>query len=217
MADKLAVYNLTLAHLRQRRIGSLTEASEARRVLDDLWNQVVAEALAEALWNFMVRAVQQDASSTVTPAFGWKYAFELPNDWVRTVLVSTVETFNPPLLEYAEETGFWFANFTPLFVRYVSSDPVYGMNLGAWPANFTAWVALHLAEYACGRVAGPAGDALLDGPNGIVKRAYKAKVKAKSTDAMNQPPGEMPTGTWARSRRGFLHGLPAPGGDMFDD
>lgn len=215
MTDKLSVFNLALLHLRERRLASLTEQREPRRVLDDIFDQVQGECLAEGLWNFMLRAIEIDSSSTVSTQFGWKYAFKIPDDWIRTVLISTTETFNPPLLDYAEETGYWYADWTPIFVKYVSSDPLYGQNLGRWTANFTAYVALKLAEYGCGRITG--SETLLNGPDGIVRRCYKAKIKAKSNDAMNQPPGQMPTGTWARSRRGFLRGLPMPGGTGFDD
>lgn len=220
MAEKLGVYNLALAHLRQRRLGALTDNVESRRVLDDLWDQVVSEALAEGLWNFMLRAIRIDTSTTVTPGFGWSYAFKIPDDWVRTVMVSSDETFIQPLLDYAEEAGYWYANFTPLYVKLISSDPLYGMNLGTWPPNFTAWVSFHLAEYGAGRIAGAAANELLTGPAGVIERGRKAKIKAKSTDAMNQPPGQMPAGTWVRSRRGFLRGTPAPGGSggsSYDD
>lgn len=215
MVDKLSVYNLTMVLIAERRLGSLSENREPRRVLDDLWDHVVQECLEEAQWNFMLRAIQTDASSTVTPAFGWNYAFNKPDDWLRTTIVSTVETFMPPLLDFNDETGFWYANFTPLFVKYQSNDPQYGLNLGAWTANFTKYVSYLLAEYACSRLAGKAE--LLEGPNGISSRLKKARIKAKSNDAMDIGPQEMPTGTWARSRRGFTRGVPAPGGTSFDD
>lgn len=215
MTDKLTLYNLSLHHLGQRKLHALTEAVESRRVLDDIWDQTISECLDEGLWNFALRAIQIDASTTITPQFGWAYAFTQPADWKRTILVSTVETFTPPLLDYQEESGYWYCDWTPIFVRYISSDNLYGMNLGRWPAHFAAFVGLKLAEYSCRRITG--SNDLLQGPDGISRRCYKAKIKAKSNDAMNDPPGQLPTGTWARSRRGFLRGLPAPGGTGFDD
>lgn len=215
MTDKLTLYNLALAHLRERSLSALTEANEPRRVLDSLYAQVVAECLEEGLWNFMERQIQIDASETQIPNFRWKYAFSIPTDHVRTVMVSSVETFTQPMMDYQEATGFWFANWTPIFVRYLSNDDQYGMNLGKWPATFTRYVALALAEMACGRI--PNTLTLLEGPNGISKRMYKAKIKAKANDAMNEPPGQLPTGTWALSRRGFLRGIPLPGGSGYDD
>lgn len=215
MTDRLTVYNMALGHLRERRLGSLTENREPRRVLDDFWDQVVDEALAEGLWNFLIRAVEADPSTTIVPSFGWDYAFVTPPDWVRTVVVSSVETFNPPLLDYMEETGVWYSNVKPLYIRYVSNDPQYGRNLGGWTAYFTKYVSLLLAEYGCGRITGNTD--LLKGPDGISNRLRSAKIKAKSNDAMNQPPGQTPTGTWARSRRGFLRGVTAPNGSAYDD
>lgn len=201
MTDKLTLYNLTLGHLRERRLGSLSENREPRRALDDFYDQVVQECLEEGYWNFMIRSVQADHSETLTPGFGWAYAFPLPNDWVRVVIVSADESFTIPLMEYVEEAGYLYANVTPLFYRYISKDPQYGKNLGTWTGNFTGFVALKLAEYACGRVTG--SDKLLDGPNGISSRCRKAKVKAKSVDAMNEPPGRMPFSSWVTSRGGF--------------
>lgn len=215
MTDKLKVYNLALFHLHERRLGSLTENREPRRVLDDIWDHVVQLCLEEAQWNFMLRAVQIDASSTVTPGFGWTYAFTIPDDWLRTTIVSSVETFSPPLLDFSEESGYWYSNITPLFVKYQSNDPLYGLDLGSWTACFTAYVAYQLAEYAAGKLTGKAE--LIEGANGISRRLKHARIKAKSNDAMNTGPQEMPTGTWVRSRRGFQRGVPMPGGDMFDD
>lgn len=215
MTDKLSLYNLALGHLRQRRLGSLSDANEPRRVLDDFYPQVVAECLAEGLWKFMTRSVRIDASASITPSFGWAYAFAIPDDWVRTIQISDGETFDPPLLDYVEEAGYWYANSTPLFVRLVSNDTSYGMDLSLWPANFTGFVAFYLAEYSCGRITG--SDDLLKGEQGIIRRTYKAKIRAKATDAMNDPPGQPPMGTWARSRRGAFRGLPAPGGTGNDD
>ena len=215
MTDKLTAYNLIAHHLRIRRFAALSAPVEARRVIDDFWDQTVQECLEEAQWNFMLRTIQEDASVDVVPAFGWKYAFPKPNDWLRTKLVSTVETFSPPLLDFTDETQYWYANFTPLFVKYQSKDPQYGLNLGAWTANFTNYVTLQLAEHACGKITGSSD--LLAGPTGISRRLHNARMKAKSNDAMNEGPQEMPTGTWARSRRGFLRGTPMPGGTSFDD
>lgn len=212
MTDKLTVYNMTLGHLLEEPVLSLEEPVAKRFALDTFWDQTVLECLEEGLWNFMLRTVQIDASTTLIPKFGWQYAFNIPVDWVRTTLVSTVETFTNPLLDFDEETGYWFANFTPLFIKYQSKDTLYGMDLGAWSANFAKYVSFQLAEYACGKITGKT--ALLEGQNGISRRLKNARTKAKSNDAMNEPPGEIPTGTWARSRRGFLRGIPAPGGSF---
>lgn len=218
MTSKLELYNMALGHLRERKLTSVAEQREPRRVLDDFWDQVVGECIEEAYWKFMIRTVQADASVSVVPTFGWTYAFTIPDDCVRLKMISGEETFNQPLLDYMEEAGYWYANLTPLYVRYVSNDRAYGLDMSRWTKNFSSWVSFKLAEYSCGRITG--SDALLtgsSGSDGIIKRGHKAKVKAKSIDAMEDPPGQIPAGTWVRSRRGYLRGLPAPGGDLYDD
>jgi hypothetical protein len=213
-ADKLSLYNEALGHLGER-ITSLTENREPRRVLDTYWPRVVGHCLGRHFWKNAKRVVQIDASTTLVPGFGWKYAFNLPNDWVRTYLVSMVETLVPPLWEYSEEAGYLYTNNTPVYLAYTSNDPLYGLNLGSWSDFFADYVALRLATQGCMKITGKRD--LLEGPLGLINMEKQARLRASSNDAMNDPPGQMPTGTWARSRRGFLRGTPLPGGTTYDD
>ena len=211
MTDKLTLYNLSLQHLGMRRIASLSEPNEPRRALDDNWSHCVAYCQEQGLWAFMVRSVQQDASSTIEPYFGFEYAFKLAGDWVRTVLVSTSPTLDPPLTQYREEAGYLYANFTPSYIAYVSNDPLYGYNLGAWPEVFTEFVAIALARMSCRRITGSAE--LVNGPDGLKAMEKRARIDARSKDAMNLPPGFMPQSTWVRARRGFMTMMPMSGDD----
>jgi hypothetical protein len=209
MTDKLTLYNEALGHLKERRLSVLTENREARRVLDDFWNTVPLYCLEQGLFRFSKRVVQIDTSTTTVPAFGYNNAFTVPDDWMRTVVISTSPDLDPPLLQYAEETGYWYANATPLYVSYISSDPLYGMNLGAWPQSFADYVALRLARMACKRITG--SDDLLKGREGLINIEDKARRVTKANDAMNDPPGMPPVPFWARARRGAF----GPGGLWF--
>lgn len=201
MAAKLTSYNAALGHLEQRRLASLTENREPRRVLDDYWDKVVAYCLARESWNFSYRAVQVDHDDAITPGFGYSYAFRIPDDWLRTRNLSASPNLTPPLLQFAEEAGFWYANVTPLFVQYNSNDVQYGMNLGAWPEPFADYVEKRLAALACKRITGSVE--LLQGPDGLLKAEHKARRVAASLCAMNEPIGFAPPGAWSQSRRGF--------------
>jgi hypothetical protein len=201
VTDKLTLYNLALGHLGERRLASLAEPREPRRVLDDYWDSVVGYCLERKLWNFMLRVISIDASSTVTPAFGYVYAFKIPADRIRTVLVSTQPQLNPPLNDYKEETGYWYANATPLFVGYSSNDPLYGMDLGAWTSSFEKYVGLALAVASCTRIRN--SDELLRGPDGLLKREMREYKVAAANSAMNNPVGFAPTSSWVRSRRSW--------------
>ena len=201
MTDKLTVYKLALSHLEERTISGLSDSGSPRRVLDEFWDTTARYCLERKLWNFAYRAVQMEASTSIDPAFGYSFAFRIPDDWLRTRVLSAAPGFNPPLLQYVEESGYWYANVAPLFVQYNSFHENYGMNLGEWPELFTDFVSLRLAEKACRRITGK-GD-LLEGSTGLIRRAEKACRLASGMLAMNDPVGFLPTGAWVRSRRGF--------------
>lgn len=203
MTTKLFLYNEALGHLGERQIASLTEPREPRRVLDSYWDDVVAYCLAEGLWRFARRTVQQDADTTVTPQFGFNNAFPYPSDWIRTQIVSTSPQLDPPLLQYRDEGGYIFANFTPLYHAYISSDNKYGMNIAQWPERFVDFVGLRLARYACLRIT---NDKELR--EQLKKDEDKARRTAKAEEAMNDPPGLPPVPMWVRARRGAF----GPGG-----
>ena len=202
MTDRLTLYNLALGHLRERKLASLTEQREPRRVLDDFWTPNINYCLERKLWNFAFRAVEIDASTTVTPGFGFSNAFSIPIDWIRTFIVSPEPSTTAPLLNYKEEAGYWFANVDPLYVVYTSSDALYGMNLGAWPASMEDYVAKRLAEQACGRITG--ADDLLKGPDGLSRKVKDAYKVCSANCAMNDAPAYLPEGTWSKSRRGLM-------------
>ena len=96
-----------------------------------------------------------------------------------------------------DEKGYWFADITPLYVRYVSNDASYGLDLTAWPESFTRFVELSLAYRVALGVTG--SESTRDRVGGDMKKAEKI---AKSRDAMNDPPAFMPTGSWSRARMG---------------
>lgn len=197
MTSKLKMYKEALGHLEERTILSLTEAREPRRVLDDYYDSTIEFCLERGFWNFAMRAIQIDTSSGISPTFGYDYAFQKPSDWVRTYWVSVDEQMTLPLMDYVDENGLWFANFDPLFIKYVSSDSAYGGDLSIWPGSFADAFALRLARQACRRITGSTTLA-----NELKVEEKRAFVIASSRDAMNEPPGQPPIGSWARSRTG---------------
>ena len=196
MADQLTLYNSALGHLKERALASLSENREPRRVLDAYWQDAVNYCLGQGLWLFAKRTIEATPSTTLLPAFGWVYAFEIPNDWIRTMEMSADNLFTVPLDLVVEETGVWYSNNQPLYVRYVSSHPSYGWNLGLWPETFSEYVAVRLAVKACKRLT--RDDTLFES---LKKEEKSYRIDARAKDAMNEAVGHRPTGTWVRSRR----------------
>jgi hypothetical protein len=200
MTDRLALYNSALRDLGQRKLSSLSENVEARRVLDDVYDQTLKYCLEKGAWNFAIRTVLINPDVSVNVDFGFRYAFTKPVDWLRTVGLAADEYIRDPLLEYVDERGYWWADANPLYVRYVSNDPAYGLDLTAWPESFTRYVELSLAHRIALGVTG--SESTRERLAGEMK---KAGTDAKSRDAMNDPPAFAPVGSWARARTGGAH------------
>jgi hypothetical protein len=195
---KLQLYNDALLLCEQGPLSSLTEALEARRLLDAAFDsQAYDKCLSRAQWNFAIRTVMLDYSPSVEPEFGYRRAFDKPTDCIRLVGISADEYFNIPLTRYKDEAAFWFADEDILYVSYVSNDASYGGDIANWSAAFGDYVAAFLAEKIVGK---------LTNKESVVRKVERAAIlalrEAKTLDAMDEAPGFAPQGSWTRARRG---------------
>lgn len=196
MASKLGVYNSALLILGERKLASLSEAREPRRALDDAWDSATSYCLEQGFWNFAMRAIQADSSASVTPTFGFTYAFTKPSDFRRLYQFGSTATFDPQLMTVVDEPNYWYANCDPLYVKYVSDDTAYGMDLSIWSETYADYVATRLAVRTCKRITGKMAD------EDMFRLEKRALALARSKDAMDEPSGFPPRGTWVSSRRG---------------
>lgn len=201
-ATKLGLYNGALRILKERKLASLTEERESRRLLDDAYgdgstNGAVRYCLEMGQWTFATRSVQIDYSPSVTPTFGHKYAFDHPTDMVRVCAVCQDEYFKVPLLEYADERSYWYASQQTIYVKYVSNGASYGADLSLWPESFVKLVEAYLAKEIAGSLT--SGDDKVR----LAKAIWKEfKKEARSIDAMSKPTSFPPQGAWVSSRHG---------------
>lgn len=198
MASQLDIYNAALLHLGERPLASLSEVREARKALDNIWdNGFIKRVLASGQWKFAGRTIKLAACVGLTPAFGYVYAYQKPTDLVRVTALSGEETAVIPENEYQDEAGFWFANVTPIYVSYVSSLPTHGGNFGIWPEPVTSYAEYKLASLVAMRVTGSA-QVWKD----LVSLSEAALTRALSLDAMDGPTKFLPQGSWNQSRQG---------------
>ena len=196
MASQLDVYNSCLMYCGERSLSSLTEDREPRRMLDQVWASGGAvRCLEEAQWLFAMRAVQIDYDPDLTPDFGYAYAFTKPDDWVITSAVCQDEFFRVPLNQYSDEVGYWYSDLDPIYVKYVSSDSDYGMNLGKWPNTFSEFVALHFASRIIFKLS-ESQEKFKE----IMAWRQKALITAKNKAAMANPASFPARGNWSRAR-----------------
>jgi len=181
---------------------SLTENSTARRVLDNVYDQVVAECLKRGSWNFAMESVKLVADTGVEPNFGDSEIFAKPTDFVRLFALSADENFDHPLLQYVLEQDYIAAPVTPIYMRYVSDDTGMGLELSRWTPDFRRYVELELAARVCFRLT---QDKTL--ADRVDKLRDKARKEALSNDAMDEASAKFkPEGFWNAARRGRNRG-----------
>lgn len=194
---KLQLYNGALRLCGERKT-TLTEEREPRRLLDDVWDEdAIKTCLEQGQWQFATRTAKLVSSATVSPDFGFIYAFEKPSDYLRTVAISHDEYFYAPLTQFADEANYWFAEIDPIYVKYVSDDEAYGADLSLWPNYFARYVQSYLAFEIAPRLTGVKVD--MEKLEGIMDGRLK---EAQDKDGVNRPTRFPSRGSWNRARNG---------------
>ena len=203
MTSRLELYNAALTICGERHLANLTENREPRRLLDHVWdNDGVDACLERGQWKFALRAVRIDFDPDITPDFGYRRAFLIPNDWVLTSAVCSDEYYTAPLLRYSHEPDYWFADLDEIFVKYVSNDSFYGQDLSRWPATFADYVAAHFAAKIIFKLTSDENKR-----ESVIKWEKRQLLTAKSKDAMTSPqqfpaPGSFVTSRYRSRSRG---------------
>lgn len=197
---KLIVYNDALRLIGERRLQSLTENRESRRMLDEVWGTAVEYCLEEGLWKFSMRSREMSYSPSIDPGFGYTYGFEKPSDLIRISAVSSNEFLNTPLLDYRDEGGYWFSNLDTIYISYVSNDDAFGMDSSLWPHTFKKFLAAYLAYEIVDDIKKDSAETF---HQRIERELSKRMTEARSHDAQAGPTRFMPTGSWVASRGGW--------------
>lgn len=201
-ATRLNLYNGALLLCGERTIANLGVDEESRYNLDEVWENDAVKALLErAQWNFAMRSSVFAYDTGITPPFGFRRAFEKPADWILTSAVSESEYFEPPLLRYVDEAGYWYAECDLLYVRYVSSHADYGGDLTKWPQVFAEYAKAWLASKIIHKTGATEThkDRLLDPRKGILKLAEDAAMNHAASVGPTRFPAQ---GAWSRARGG---------------
>lgn len=197
MTDRLKIYNGALRALGERKLASLSENREPRRILDDAWdNGLVRECLEAGLWTFAMRTSRLDYDPSIEPDFGYTKIFTKPDDYINTNELATDEYFRSPLVDYRDEAGFIATNYETIYISYVSDHEDYGFDMSRWPMSFCRFVELSLALEAS-----PHFSLTKVKIQDIEQRAIIAKRSALGKDALKKPPKDVPLGSFVSARR----------------
>lgn len=199
MADtQVSVYNLALAHLGERSLVAVTDATEPARALENIWDHAVTYCLEQGHWKFAERESVLEPSVTEVPTYGLSNAFAKPSDYVRLNSMCSDEYFTQPIINIHERGLFWYCDLDELYLRYVSNDDAYGADVTLWPETFVLYVSLYLATAIAPRVSPDKKIETIKSPEGIGLGTAKRNALAK--DAVAGPVQFIPTGSWVNSR-----------------
>lgn len=165
--------------------------------MDDIYPTAVKACLEQGQWKFALRSSKLVYSPSVTPAFGFPRAYEKPTDVVRIVKFCSDEFFKEPLLEYAEEAGWWYTSTDEIYITYVSNHVNFGMDYTHWPESYVDYLCLYMAVQAAPRITQAKNDV-----KDLEKKMEAARKNALSKDAMQGPTVFPPQGTWVKARSG---------------
>lgn len=196
MTTKLKTYNGALAILGETPLASLEEDRGVRYWLDRAWaDGVVDYCLEQGQWHFATRSQQMTQSTSIIPSFGYKFAFEIPDDFVGLNSLWLDQLFRQPLFEYLIQDGVIYAQWDTIYLQYVSNAPTYGYNLAVWPNAFAQYVQTRLAGESQQNVTN--SEVLRDK---IAKLEEKARLTALNNDKRDKPLDRNPLGSWSRAR-----------------
>lgn len=205
MATKLGIYNGVLRLCRERKLKNLDENRKPRRLIDTVWadNDPIKFCLELSQWQFATKTVKLEPSADVEPEFGFKYAFEKEEDYVRPVSVSFDEYFQSRLTgqQYADEQDYLFSDVNILYLKYVSNSDLYGRNMGLWPPSFQHLVESFIAYEIVGDLTNSSTI------RKEVEDAYEKRMSsAQNKDGVNRPTRQVGgRGGWNGARNGGGH------------
>lgn len=194
--DKLGIYNAVLRKCRSKKILTLSENRRPRRLIDGVWAEdPIRFCLEQGQWQFATKTVKLEASTSVEPEFGLKYAFVKPDDYVRTVALSANEYFSEPFNQFADEAKYLYADIDELYVKFVSDATDYGKDYSLWSMSFQRLVVAHIAQEIVGDLT---DSTTLE--DKIEKEYDKRLQKAQGIDGVNRPTRFPPRGSWNNAR-----------------
>ncbi len=198
MATKLSIYNGALAILGETPLASLSEDRSARYWLDRAWdNGIVDDCLEQGQWAFATRSQKITNSTSITPAFGYRYAFEIPDDFKGLIGIWTDDYFSDQLEKYFYEADVIYCDYDTIYIKFVSNAATYGYNLARWTQVFSKYVEHHLAVESEPNISNnPSLKAKLE------TQETSKLIAAKNFDKRNKQRKKMEAGTWVSSRSG---------------
>lgn len=198
MASQVEIVNRALFKIGANPITSITDNSQAARVMGGLWDTVRKSELTKRFWNFALARTSLPALAA-TPDWGFDFQYELPVDLLKMVQVNDV-FIAPGLQDYRDQDDSPYSieghqlltDFgAPLKVRYVKdvTDPAL------FDPLFCEVIASKLAYEGCYAILQSR-----DGQRQAMEDYKEALRQAGLANAIAKPPQGMLDDSWVLGR-----------------
>lgn len=203
MATRLSVYNDALRLIGSQPIAALTDNIPQVQALNESFTDVVLDALSLTPWNFAIKTVQINADPAATPAIGYQFAFQKPDDWIATIAASEYPDIRDAYVYefedlFKDSAGLLHSDTDTLYLEYISTDFAEEAGIAAWSHLFARYISAALALDIVQRLNQSSTDR-----DKIEREARMRLAKAKSRDARDEKEARIRSGSWNRAQRGF--------------
>lgn len=188
MASETDIANLAAVRIgTEARILSLDDDRMLARTLRVVWDAERQATIRDGAWNFAARRDRLAATVTTQEIYPFEFGYELPAQALRMI-----EVLGWSRSDYQVEGRLILSNQAgPLSIRYLVDVP----ELAHWDAASAEAFACRLA-WKCGkRIAGSAYD-----ERGGEAEYREALARAKTVDALENPPIEQAESSWIEAR-----------------
>lgn len=192
MAGKVEIANRALTKLGADRILLLTDLGKEARVMNAMFDTVMDAELRRHRWKFALKRASLSAL-VAKPEWGYAYAYQLPADFLALVQVNEfyLRGLKHKTLWTVESGQILTDLAAPLLVRYIRRVD----NMALLDPLFVEVLSCKLAFEACETLTQSSTKRQAAGEE------YRFAIsEAVRQDAIENPPDELPWGSWLDSR-----------------
>ena len=142
--DKLGIYNNALQLVGERKLASISENREPRRLLDSAYDFGAVNYCIEIVKPSFSRKTIKLTVSTTSASHDLDNVFELPADWISTVDVYSDSRLDQPIARYINEDRTISCEYKTIYVRYASADN--NAAFAKWSPSFSHVLSTYLAR-----------------------------------------------------------------------
>lgn len=188
MTTPVKICSNALLRLGSKPIADLNEATPMAQVAANLYPAVRDSVLRMHPWNCAMKRAQL-AQESVSPPFGYTYAYALPSDFLRAWVV-TDDGIHP--IEYAVERRSLLTDSGTVYLQYVfrNEDP------STWDTNLLELMEVRMAAAMAMAVTGDAGK-----KQEFEREALQIMRMARAVDGMENPAQPFPESSLMSVRR----------------